>query len=130
MAALNPLYDPSTDNAPISSEVQNLLNQPLKTNGMSQEDQDFLNLILAKIENKSIRLYEPSSLLNNSVYEALGEMEKGKADQNAVVLLTRIREIYNLTQLSKDPSYQLENMVASLRLIKNRFEEGSDVFII
>ena len=107
-----------------------MLNQPLAGGSMSQEDQDFLNLILAKIEDKSINLYSPSSLLNNAVYEALPEMEQGKADQNAVILLTRVREIYNLTQISKEPSYQLVNMVDSLRLIKNRLEEHGDLFII
>lgn len=130
MSDLNPLYDPKTDNAHIAPEVQSMLNQPLAGGSMSQEDQDFLNLILAKIEDKSINLYSPSSLLNNAVYEALPEMEQGKADQNAVILLTRIREIYNLTQISKEPSYQLVNMVDSLRLIKNRLEEHGDLFII
>lgn len=130
MADLNPLYDPTTDNASITPEVQSMLNQPLAGGSMSQEDQDFLNLILGKIEDKSINLYSPSSLLNNAVYEALPEMEQGKADQNAVILLTRIREIYNLTQISKEPSYQLVNMVDSLRLIKNRLEEHGDLFII
>ena len=130
MADLNPLYDPATDNAHIAPEVQSMLNQPLSGGTMSEEDQAFLNLILGKIEDKTINLYSPSSLLNNAVYDALPEMDKGKADQNAVVLLTRIREIYNLTQISKEPSYQLVNMVDSLRLIKNRMEEHGDLFII
>ncbi len=130
MADLNPLYDPKTDNATIAPEVQSMLNQPLSGGSMSGEDQAFLNLILGKIEDKTINLYSPSSLLNNAVYDALPEMDKGKADQNAVVLLTRIREIYNLTQISKEPSYQLVNMVDSLRLIKNRMEEHGDLFVI
>ena len=130
MAELNPLYNAATDNAAIPSEVQSRLNQPLQQGSLSADEQAFLNLILAKIEDKSIQLYVPSSLLNNAVYEALSEAEKGKADQNAVILLTRIREIHALTQVSKEPSFQLQNMVASLRQIKNRLEEHSDLFII
>lgn len=130
MADLNPLYDPATDNAHIAPEVQSMLNQPLSGAAMSEEDQAFLNLILGKIEDKTINLYSPSSLLNNPVYDALSEMEKGKADQNAMILLTRIRELYDLTRVSKEPSYQLSNMVDSLRLIKNRMEEHGDLFII
>ncbi len=130
MADLNPLYNPATDNAAIPTEVQSMLNQPLKTGGMSAEDQTFLDFILAKIEDKSIDLHGPSSLLNLPVYEKLDEMERGKADQNAMILLTRVREIHDLTQISKEPSYQLENMVASLRQIKNRLEEHGDIFII
>lgn len=130
MADLNPLYDPKTDNTVIAPEVQSMLNKPLAGASMSQEDLDFMNLILGKIADKSINLYSPSSLLNTAVYDALPEMEKGKADQNAMVLLTRIRELHDLTQISKEPSYQLVNMVDSLRLIKNRMEEHSDLFII
>lgn len=131
MADLNPLYDPKTDNLPIDPAVQSLINQPLKDeSGFSDEDQAFLNLLMQKVEDGSINLYQPSSLLNSAVYESLSPEAKGKADQNAVILLGRIREIINLMKISQEPTYQLKNLVQSLRDAKDRLEEHKDSFVI
>lgn len=130
MASLNPLFDPATDNAPIDANVQSMLNQPLKGDGFSAEDQAFLDLIMSKIADKSINLYSPSSLLNTVVYEALPQELKAKADQNAMVMLTKIREINDLMQVSREPSYQLKNLVDSLNYTKKRLEEQGDLFVI
>jgi len=131
MVALNPLYDPATDNAVIDPAVQALINQPLKDDsGFTTEDQALLNLILQKVEDKSINLYSPSSLLNTPIYEALPPEAKGKADQNAMILLTKIREIVDLMKISQEPTYQVKNMVASLNQTKKRLEEHADIFII
>ncbi len=130
MSPINPLYDASTDNAVIPTDIQHQLNQPLKGDGFSAEDQAFLDLILQKIADKSINLYSPSSLLNTSHYEQLSPEAQAKADQNAVILLTKIREIYNLVQVNPEPSYQLQNMVDSLHYTKKRLENEGDIFII
>lgn len=130
--ALNPLYDPHTDNQVIPQEVQKLINQPLKDEqGLSVEDQAFLEKIQTLISEKKINLYDPDSLLNQEVYEKLNLEAKGKADQNAVLMLARIREIHDLLQISSEPSYQLQNLVASLRLYKERTEAYSgDIFLL
>ena len=131
MADLNPLYDPATDNLPIDPAVQAMINQPLKDDsGFTTEDQMLLNLIMQKVEDKTINLYAPSSLLNTPVYDALSPELKGKADQNALILLGQIREIVNLMKISREPSYQIKNMVASLNQTKKRIEEHGDIFII
>ncbi|MFA5792370.1 MAG: hypothetical protein WC897_00685 [Candidatus Gracilibacteria bacterium] len=129
--ALNPLYDPSTDNAPIAQDVQNRLNEPLQgDNTFTDEDREFLTMLLQKIEDKSINLYGPSSLLNMPVYEALPQEEKAKADQNAMVLITKIREIHSLTQFSMDATYQLKQLLDGVRLTKQRLEEHANIFVI
>ena len=131
MADLNPLYDPKTDNLPIDPAVQSMINQPLKDqSGFSPEDQTLLNQLMQKVEDGSINLYQPSSLLNVAVYEALSPEMKGKADQNAVILLGEIREIVNLMKLSQEPTYQVKNLVQSLNITKSRLEEAGNIFII
>ncbi len=80
MADLNPLYNPATDNASIADETQKRLNQPLATQGLSNEDQAFLSQVLALVEAGTLQLHLPSSLLNTAVYETLNPEAKGKAD--------------------------------------------------
>jgi hypothetical protein len=130
MADLNPLFDPATDNAVIDPATQQILNQPLKAEAFTAEEQAFLDLLMAKIADKTINLYSPSSLLNTPVYDALPTEAKGLADQNAFVLLANVREINNLMQVSQEPTYQVKNLVDSLFQTKKRLEEHGDIFII
>lgn len=131
MAALNPLYDPATDNLPIDPTVQNLLNQPLKdSSGFSPEEQAFLDILKAKVADGTIQLYSPASLLNAAVYDTLTMEARGKADQNAFLMLGKIREILDLLKLSEEPTFQLKNLVASLHAEKTRLEEHQDIFIL
>ena len=131
MADLNPLYDPKTDNLPIDPAVQSMINQPLKDqSGFSPEDQTLLNQLMQKVEDGSINLYQPSSLLNVAVYDTLSPEMKGKADQNAVILLGEIREIVNLMKISQEPTYQVKSLVQSLNTAKSRLEEAGNIFII
>ena len=131
MADLNPLYDPKTDNLPIDPAVQSMINQPLKDqSGFSPEDQTLLNQLMQKVEDGSINLYQPSSLLNVAVYDTLSTEMKGKADQNAVILLGEIREIVNLMKISQEPTYQVKSLVQSLNTAKSRLEEAGNIFII
>lgn len=129
MADLNPLYDPATDNKPIDPAVQSMINAPLKASTWTDEEQALLNLIMAKVEDKTINLYSPSSLLNTPVYEALPPDAKAKADQNSVILLGNIREIVNLMKFSQEPTYQVKNLVEALNQTKKRLEEHGDLFI-
>jgi hypothetical protein len=131
MAQVNPLYDPATDNQPIDEQVQKRLNTPLAdSTGFSSSDQMLLNLIMQKVDDKEINLLAPSSLLNTAVYEGLTPENKAKADQNAVILLTKIREIYSLMKVYSEPTFQIKNLVDSLRLTKERLEEHADLFVI
>ncbi len=127
----NPLYDPKTDNAPIDPAVQAMINKPMASEAYSQEDQDFVNLIVGLIEEGKINLYVPSSLLNNAVYEKLDAANKGKADQNAVLILNKIRDLYDLIKFIKEPNLQVKNLIDALRQNKEAVEKiEGDIFII
>ncbi len=128
----NPLFDPATDNLPIDPEIQKMLNKPLvDDSGFSQEDQAFLQQIIAKFEEGTIHRYEPSSLLNVAVYDSLDTARKGKADQNAFNILSTLRNIYDLWTVEQSPTYQVKNMIHSIRLTKERLEtELGDVYIV
>ncbi len=110
-----------------------MLNQPLvNPQGLSTEDQAFLNLVLAKVEAKEIDLMAPSSLLNHTVYDKLSDEARGKVDFDAVNLTTTLRNIYWLWKGTNGThTFQVENLVHQLRMTKERLEEISgDVFII
>lgn len=128
----NPLYDPKTDNQAIAADVQAMINKPVvDPTGYSVEDQAFLDKIMKMVEEKKINLYSPSSLLNSAVYDALDTAGKAKADQNSMLMVTKIREISDLMRISKEATYQLKNLVAALRMHKEETEKISgDIFII
>lgn len=116
----------------ISAETQAMLNNPLvHKQGLDPKNQEFLLMLMGKIDKGEINLYRPSSLLNPTVYDTLSEEAKGKADFDAVNMLTTIREIRKLWNLDHRETYQIENMTQQLRLIKERLEQISgDIYII
>ncbi|PJC37243.1 hypothetical protein CO046_01570 [Candidatus Peregrinibacteria bacterium CG_4_9_14_0_2_um_filter_53_11] len=121
-----------TQNTKLTPEEQQKLNQPLaKSQGISQEDQAFLDMVIAKIESKEINLLSPSSIINNAVYDKLTEEQQGAVDFDAVNLVASLRRINDLCKLDHSASYQLEYLVHEVRLTKERFETLSgDVYII
>lgn len=128
---INPLFDPTTDNVPIAEDTQSMLNKPLAGGKLSDEDQQFLAQLKKLVADGTINLYQPSTLLNDAVYETLPQEGKAKADQNCVSMLTKIRDILALEDAPMDTNYQVQNLVHSLRLNKERLEEHSgDIFII
>lgn len=129
---VNPLYDPATDDAPIADDVQKELNEPLADpTGLDPADEAFLNDVVAKFDDGTIKPLEPSSLLNAKVYENLESEKQGKADQNALNMLTTLRNIYDLWKANPTPTFQIQNRIHQIRLTKERLEgELGDVFII
>lgn len=129
----NPLYDPATDNLPIDPRVQSdVINAPKNLpSGMSQEDQSFLETLIQLVDSGKINLYSPSSLLNQTVYTQLSEQDQGKVDMEAINMLSTIRQIHGLYKAGFTQTFQIENLVRHLRLLKERLEGISgDVFII
>lgn len=116
----------------LSVEEQKRLSQPLpKLLGLAAEDEAFLNMVVAKVESKEIDLYRPSSLLNMAVYSSLTQLQQGKVDYDAVNLLSTLRTIYGLWKANPTATYQVENLVHSVRVTKERLEEISgDVYVI
>jgi hypothetical protein len=108
------------------------LNQPLKDpSGVKEANQKFLDDVLSKIEKGTVNLFSPSSLLNQAVYGKLSEQIQGKIDIDAINLLAKLRDIKGLHDFGQTDSYQMENLVENVRLIKERIEaEAGDVFII
>lgn len=122
----------TSESGAIDVETQDRLNEPLaKSGGVSAEDEVFLNLILKLIADKQIDLYKPSSLINERYYEQLPEEQRGKADFEAVNLLSAVRNIKDLCDAGYRETYQVQNLVQQLRHTKERLEEaGGDLFII
>ncbi len=116
----------------LSVEEQKKLSQPLvKQQGLSAEDEAFLNLVVAKVDSGEIKLLQPSTLINQTVYGGLSEMNQGKIDFEALNLLSDLRTIYGLWKQNLTATYQAENMVRSVRLRKENLETISgDVFVI
>lgn len=128
---VNPLFDQATDNQDIKEDVQQMLNKPKEGGHIPEEDRVFLDKLMELVEDGTINLYQPSTLLNSSVYEGLDQSGKAKADQNTVVMLSKIREIVDLEKAPMDTNYQENNLIKALRLSKERAEgEAGDVFII
>lgn len=119
-------------NGGLSDDQVQMLNQPLvHAQGLSPEDEQFLNMLMEKIDKKEIDLYRPSTLLNVAVYEKLDETARGKADFDSVNLLTTIREIRKLWMSGQRNTYQIENLTHRIRITKERLEViGGDIFII
>ena len=127
----NPLFDPATDNQKISDESQKMVNTPLAGGQISQEDQEFLNLIVKLVDEGKIDLHKPETLINQPVYEGLTPEAKGKADLNAMNMLGKVRDIVDLEKQGTEAGYQKSYLISSLRQNKERLEsEGGDIFII
>ncbi|HMR01350.1 MAG TPA: hypothetical protein PKA32_03095 [Candidatus Gracilibacteria bacterium] len=116
----------------LPEEEQMKMGKPLKDDsGVNPADLEFLQMLMSKIEDGEIDLHVPSSLLNEPVYEALSEEAQGKADYNAMTLLSTIRQIRQLWEMGDKESYQIQNLVHQVRMTKERLEEvGGDIYII
>ena len=118
--------------AEFSQETQALLNNPTEhPEGLDAKDQEFLKMVMGKIDSSEIDLYRPSTLINFPVYDKLDEAAKGKADYDAMNILGTIREIRKLWNLGHRNTYQIENLTHRIRMTKERLEElGGDIYII
>lgn len=116
----------------LDPQAQKQLNQPfVKKEPFSREDQEFLDSVVRLVENKTINLHQPGTLISHPVYDKLSPEKQGKADFDGVNLLTQVRNIYELWKATGTPTLQVENMVHGVRLIKERIEaEAGDVYII
>jgi len=123
--------DTQTNNQ-IDPETQKTLNTPLAIpNGHDPKDEEFLNTVLDLISTGKINLYKPDTLINHGIYDQLSVDKKGKVDVEAFNILSKIRDIKGLTDAGFRDTFQMQNLVHSVRDIKERLEiEGGDVFII
>ncbi len=120
------------NNNQIDPETQKVLNTPLTIpSGNDLKDEEFLSFVLDLLSKGKIDLYKPDTLINHTVYDQLPVDKKGKADIEAFNILSKIREIKGLSDAGFRGTFQMQNLVHSVRNIKERLEiEGGDVFII
>lgn len=114
------------------SKTQQELNTPLKDDsGVNAADREFLKMLISLIEEGKIDLYKPDTILNWEIYNHLDEQKQGKADLEAVSLLSAIREIKGLYDAGYGESFQIQNLVQRLKVSKERIEaDGGDLFVI
>ena len=112
--------------------TQKTLNAPLAADGeMEAADRQFLDLVLGLLEKGELDLYKAETLLNKAVYEELDQAAQGKADLEAVNILSALRDIKDLHDAGFTETYQMKNLVSRVRQTKERLEEaGGDLFII
>ncbi|MFA5829520.1 MAG: hypothetical protein WC843_03430 [Candidatus Gracilibacteria bacterium] len=118
--------------AVISDEVQQRLNQPLANpESMDPKDEQFLAMIMEKVDKGEINLYRPSTMINYVVYDKLDANLQAKVETDAFNLLATIREIRGLWSMGDRNTYQVENLTHKIRVTKERLETAQgDVYII
>ncbi len=116
----------------ISEEVQKELNKPLANpSGMTLSDQQFLDRVIKFVNEGRINLFSVDSVINHAVYDNLEPKLQAKIEIEALTVLSSIREIKGLYDAGYVNSYQIQNLVAKLKLYVTNIEEtGGDVFII
>jgi hypothetical protein len=116
----------------IDPQIQKELNTPLADpSGVNAEDAKFLESVISLINEGKINLYNPDTLINHSFYDTLSSQNKGKADLEAFNVLTSLREIKGLFDAGYRDTYQMQNLVESVRHVKERIEaDCGDIFII
>ena len=82
------------------------------------------------LDQKEIDVMKPASFLKMEVYNRLDEEWKSRVDLalvNIATLLSHIVE-FRLSKKTPDQSPELESMISTLWLMKQRIEETHDVF--
>lgn len=126
------LIDSEEMHKSVDENVQQMINKPqTDPSGMSEENKNFLNLVVELVKNGTIDLYRPETLMNHDVYDNLDEKTKGIADMNAVPLLGEIRQIKKLYESGNSGTFQMKNLIERVRLYKERLEsKHGDIYII
>lgn len=113
-------------------KTQQTLNQPLKDDtGFNEGHEEFLKLLIEKLNTRVLVTTNPSTLYSQEVYGKLSEEDQEKADLTAINLMSLIRQIESLWKLDQTASFQIQNLVETVFQMKSKFEkEYGDVYII
>jgi len=116
----------------MNPQTQQQLNQPLKDDtGFNEGHEEFLKMLIGKLEGGELNPISPGTLYNRPVYDKLSEDEQEKADITALNLMSLIRQIEALWKLDQTASFQIQNLVDTVFHMKSLFEEKhGDVYII
>lgn len=126
------LVDEKEMHKSVDQNVQQMINKPqVDPSGMSEENKNFLDHVMELINNQTIDLYRPETLMNRDIYDGLDEKTKGIADTNALPLLGELRQIKKLYETENRDTFQMKNLIERVRLYKERIEDKcGDVYII
>jgi len=116
----------------VDPKTQQQLNKPLydKT-GFNEGHEDFLKILITQLEGGELDHHNIQTLYNKAVYDKLSDEEKEKTDLTAVNIMGIIRQIQQLWEMEKSPSFQIQNLVETVFQMKSKFEEKhGDVYII
>jgi len=116
----------------VDPKTQTVLNKPLTdSTGFNEGHEDFLEMLIKKLEKKELDPHNPDTLYNHAIFDKLSEMEQEKASLTAINLMSMIRQIEVLYKLDKSATFQIQNLVETVFQMKSRFEkEHGDVYII
>src|SRR5262249_44729945 len=114
------------------AETQKRLNKPIADGaGLDKSHEDFLNLLLGKIEKGELNPLNLRTIYNPGAYEALNESEQEAADMTAMNLMSVIKHIQALQTLEKEPGFQVRNLVETAFQMKSKFEaKHGDIYVI
>jgi len=116
----------------IDPKIQQKLNQPLADDtGFNEGHEDFLKMLIKKLESGEINPYDIKTLFTKSVYEKLSDEEKEETDITALNLMGIIRQIEQLWKIEHKATFQIQNLVETVFHMKSKFEQKhGDVYII
>jgi hypothetical protein len=97
---------------------------------MDPKVEEFLQTLLKLLEEKKIDTTNPESFINKDIYDTMPQEWKGKTDMALLNIAHQIEDIEQFYKSKQTPneSPQLQNMIETLWLMKERIEEDYDVF--
>lgn len=116
----------------VDDKTQQMLNEPLKDKtGFNEGHEEFLKMLIKKLESGELNPHNPDTLYNHAVYDKLDESHQEEASLAAINLMSMVRQIESLWKLDQKATFQIQNLVESVFQMKSKFEEKhGDVYII
>jgi len=116
----------------VSEKTQKALNTPLKNDsGFNEVHEEFLKMLIKKLQNGEIDPHNAKTLYNKTVYDALSEEDKEKADLTAMNLMSIIRQIDTLSKENNGTTFQMQNLVETVFQMKSVFENAhGNIYVI
>lgn len=120
------------ENYNMDEKTQKELNVALKDDtGFNEGHEDFLKMLIEKLNTAVLDPYNPETLYNRAIYDKLTEEQQEKSSLTAVNLMSTIRQIQALWKIDQSASFQIQNLVETVFQMKSKFEkEYGDVYII
>lgn len=116
----------------VPPKTQAELNKPLgDATGFNEGHEEFLKMLIQKLETKVLNPHNADTLYNHAVYDKLAEEEQEVASLTGINLMSMIRQIEQLWKLDQTATFQVQNLVETIFKMKSKFEEKhGDVYII